>query len=445
MKPLKQAIIFCGGTGVKLRPLTFSLPKPLLPIINKPILDYVIFSLKNAGVSHVIIVADYLAKSIEEYIQQNNFGISIEVYILKQYFGTAQILVSLKEKLEDTFLVVPGDCLYDFSLKEAIDVFQKRQVSMGLFARKETDILGRGGLVLDDQNYLKEIVPLEENSRQMLSDAFIYFMKKDILSFVPKDKFFEIHLDLIRAVLDQKQAPFVIQMDRFWAIIGRIHPYLAANFWILQNIRSDSYIGNNTKISKLARLIPPYFIDEDCVIEDDAQIGPNAIIGKAVHIGKKVNLDNTIIHANTSIGRGSTLCHSLVSFHCSIDKKCSIGRLSIIAAYCKLGHNCFIEDGARIGPNIQLKPFSKVSDFIFPMQYQDKHHDMPTSKFGLNAHELEICLKLQESGEQTFGGIKADLDISEKTLRKILNSLIAKKIVLKYGKNPVIYSLISHL
>lgn len=441
-QPVKQAIILAGGEGIKLRPLTFSTPKPLLPIINHPILEFVIVALKNAGITHIIITADYLSDQIIDYVQTHSFGISIQVQPITQYHGTAQILADLTPQLHDTFLVVWGDCLVDLPFANAIAYFQERNASCGLIARKEQDILGKGGFVIEN-NHLQKIIPINEKSdtpyteTEILSDAWIYYFKKEILNLIPKDRPMDIHLDLIQAVLDAGQQPDVLVIDQFWVVVGRIHPYIAANFWILQNIGQPDYIGPNTTISPTAKLIPPYFIDADCQIDDGVELGPNVIIGQGSHIHRGVQMDNCIIHHHTTISEYTFLKNNLISHHCQIGSHCHIGQLAIIAPHCQIGNDCILEDGARIGPNITLADHTCVKDFIFP----NTPNREPVCPQSLPEKALTICQILQEAGEQSFSALQSHTQFSETELATILDQLTHQQVIACYGSNPVIYFL----
>ncbi|MFC1616843.1 sugar phosphate nucleotidyltransferase [Candidatus Margulisiibacteriota bacterium] len=436
-----QAIILGGGEGIKLRPLTFSTPKPLLPLINKPIIDYIILILKNAGVTNIILTVDYKSTEISNYFSKNDFGIPIKIHKIENFNGTAQILKDLEPQLEDNFFVVPADCIYDLNLKEALQFFQNQNALLGLVVRKEKDILGKGGLAIKN-NFLAKIINQSEYNDLVFSDAWVYYFQKQVLSLIEDNKYTDIHLDFIQKALDKNISISTYQIDKFWAVIGRVHTYIAANFWILQNIGTDSYIGANSIIDPSAKLIPPFFIDEECKVGKNVALGPNAILCKNVTIKNNVSVDNSIIHRRTNIEDNCKLENCIVSDSCYLEKNTTIGRFAIVAANCHLGESSKIEDGARIGPNLKIEAHSQIDDFIFPAIFQKQKLENKSYSKGLSPDELEICLKLQDAGEQTLEGIVSSANIEKDALENILNNLIEKKIITSYGDNPRIYSIL---
>lgn len=436
-----QAVILAGGEGIKLRPLTFTVPKPLLPIINKPIIDYILFILKAAGVTNVILTTDYLADQIEDYLTSNDFGLTIILHRIDTYNGSARILHDLSDQLEAKFVVVLADCLFDFPLGQAIRYFQHEDVSAGLLVRREEDILGKGGFVVREGK-ITEIVKKGDHSDQpVLSDAWIYYFKKEVLALIDSSRFFDIHLDLIQACFDKKKPMAVVEMNQFWGVIGRVHPYIAANFWLLQNIGTPTYIGANTTIHPSAKLIAPYFIDEDCVIGENAEIGPNSIINKGVQIGPNTKVDTTIIHPGSKIGANGILSNCIVADNCELDDHVKVGLMAIIASSCKLGARCVINDGARVGPHVTLPPETTVRDVVFPVSMTSSAGKRTEAANHLQANELKFCLTLQEAGEQTFDGLLSLTGHSKEALQPLIDTLIQKQVILSYGENPVIYSL----
>lgn len=437
-----QAIILAGGEGIKLRPLTFAIPKPLLPIMNKPIIDYVVYILKQADVSNIIITVDYEAAQIQAYFNQNDFGIPIQIHTVQKFQGTAHILLELQDQLEHEFLVVPGDCLYDINLAQAIHFFRNLNTRLGLIVRKEHDLLGKAGFIINNLRIQSIIQENQEDYPEIYSDAWIYYMKKEVLALIPPQKMFDIHVDLIHACLLKLEAPIAVPSNAFWVVIGRIQPYIAANFWVLQNIGSNSYVGANTVVSPSAKLIPPYFISENCHIGDHAEIGPNAIVGQSVTIGNNVNLDNSIIQEQTIIGEHTTLHNNLVANQCTIGKRCKIGRLSIIASHCILSDDVCVEDGARVGPHLTIPAKSQISDFLFPnMDTSAKTVFLSNTKNDLNPLQHKICLKLEEGGELTASGLLSALNITESELQDSLSYLISKHIIAVSDTTPAMYCL----
>ncbi len=439
---IKQAIILAGGKGVKLRPLTFTTPKPLLPLINKPILDFIILILKNAGFTEIIITLDYLADSIKKYLDNNNFGIKITTHEIKKFNGSAQILTELSDKLDETFLVLPGDMVFDLPLKQIIEKFEIEKAKMGVIIRKEPDLLGKGAFLINNDRIQKII--FKNNLKELpnlYSDSLIYYLKKDLLKLVPKDESFDIHLDLVNKVFKEVESPHVYLSEGFWAVAGRIEPYLKSNFWLLPFINQGQYIGHNSKISPSAKLIPPYFINENCEINAGSVLGPNVIIGQDVKIENNSEIKNSIINHNCQIQANSKINFSFISNYSKLGNNCELRYLNVVSDHCNLADNVILEPGTRVGPEINISQNTVVKDFIFPEEYAISKL-ISFSQLNLTDTELKICLSLAESGEQSFEGIKANTNLEDDTLNLALDNLITKQIIISYGTTTPIFTLI---
>jgi carbonic anhydrase/acetyltransferase-like protein (isoleucine patch superfamily) len=190
-------------------------------------------------------------------------------------------------------------------------------------------------------------------------------------------------------------------------------------------------VGAKSKIHKTAKMIEPYFIDEECEVGENVELGPNVILCKSVKIEAGTKLNNAIIHRRTKIGQKCVLENCVVSDNNTIGENAKIGQLAIVAPNCEIGANTKIFDGARVGPNLTIAENSKIQDFIFPTLPQLKAKKKTPD--GLTPTELEIYLNLQTAGEQTLASLANLVNISQAELQQHLDSLISKKLIVVYG------------
>ncbi|MFA5879223.1 MAG: NDP-sugar synthase [Candidatus Margulisiibacteriota bacterium] len=434
-----QAVILAGGKGVKLRPLTFTIPKSLLILINKPIIDYLIYFLKEQGVTNIIIAVDYLAEEIINYINSNQYGISIRIETVKHFNGTAQILKKFIPILEEEFIVLTSDILFDLPINKIVEFFKSQNTKLGLIARKEKDLLGKGGFIINN-NKLVKIVQKDEDLNHALADSWLYYFKKEVLSFIPNEIYFDIHLDLIKAVIE-KFEPTVYYSDFFWAVLGRIDPYLRSNFWILNHVISKNYVGTTCKISPTATLIEPYFIDEACEIGDNAVIGPNVILNKGVIVKDRVKLEYSIIYEGSIIYEETRARFSVIAHNSVIRKRVKLGFFTIVGENTVIKDGVTLNDGARIGPNIVLEENTILNDFLFPEELLIENVDFFKHK-NLDNKEKSVYLVLAKSGEQSLNGLVSKTRLNEKELLLVLNSLLYKKLIITYNEEPKMYALV---
>lgn len=218
----KRAIILAGGKGTRLRPYTMTLPKPLVPLGEKPILEIILRQLKHYGFEHVTLTVNHMANVIKAYFEDGErFGIKIDYTLESKALSTMGPL-TLAEDLPDNFLVMNGDVLTDLNFGE----FYKNHVTSGsIFSisshrRKEKIDYG---LLHENDNH--ELIKFEEKpTHDFLVSMGVYMVNRRILDYIPQDTFFGFD-DLMYKLLDEKDLPSIHEHGGFWLDIGRPSDY----------------------------------------------------------------------------------------------------------------------------------------------------------------------------------------------------------------------------
>lgn len=230
MKPIK-AIVLCGGKGTRLRPYTYTIPKPMLPLGKKPILQYVISSIAKAGISEVYLTVGYLHEQIENYFgdgQKHFKGIRLYYSVEKEEMGTAGSIIPLKDKMEGTFLVMMGDHLSNLDLNSAISHHKKCGNIATIALNKKGVPLEYGVADLDGNGNIVRFreKPIVEN----LVNAGIYVFEPEIFDFIrPKDDF---ATHVFPRLLENKKKISGFVFSDYWLDIGRTTDYESINQYI---------------------------------------------------------------------------------------------------------------------------------------------------------------------------------------------------------------------
>ena len=188
-KTIKKALILAGGQGVRLRPLTYELPKPMVPIKGKPIMEYAIKKLKEAGVSEIMISVGYLGDKVRDYFGDgSNFGVSIRYTEEKTPLGTAGPLRLSLNFFNDDFFMLNGDDLFDFDLNKMYE-FHKKNKSLATIALTTTDNVSQFGAVEMEGNRIVKFMekPIDAQSTHLIN-AGIYILNPLIISLIPEGK-----------------------------------------------------------------------------------------------------------------------------------------------------------------------------------------------------------------------------------------------------------------
>ena len=358
-----KAIIMAGGEGTRLRPLTCNIPKPMMPIMDKPIMEYAVELLKNVGIKDIGATLQYLPDEIINYFGDGrDFGVNISYFIEETPLGTAGSVKNAEAFLNDTFIVISGDALTDIDLSKAI-AFHKRKGAVATLVLKEESVpLEFGVVVTDDEGGVTGFLE-KPGWGEVFSDKIntgIYILEPEIFKYYKKNKKFDFSGDLFPLLLKEKVPVFGYVAEGYWCDIGNIDQYMKCHFDILKGIANmninaekygeDIWVGKDCEISPKANILKPVYIGRSTKIYENAQIGPYTVLGENNIISKEATIKRSILFNNCYIGdkaqiRGAVLCRKV-----QIESKCSVFEEAA------LGNDTIIKDKAIIKPGVKIWP-----------------------------------------------------------------------------------------
>jgi glucose-1-phosphate thymidylyltransferase len=332
-----KGILLHGGHGTRLRPLTHTGPKQLLPIANKPMSEYCIESMKSAGVTEIaIIIGGIGTQKVKEYYGNGDkFGIKIN-YISQDFPRGIAHAISLCEDFigNEKFLVFLGDNIIQKSINEFSSEFEKSNDAATILLC-EVDNPSRFGIADIQNGQIKKIIEKPKNPPTNLAVTGIYFLTPIIFDIIKRLKPSwrnELEItDALDMLLNEKHSISYKMITDYWKDTGTPEDIINANKTILENmvpefkgkkdstvlIEGNVSIGNQTCVSDQVKINGPVIIGNNCNISGNAIIGPNTSIGNECNIlggtiqdsiimnnckiGKNVNLRNSIISSNSTI------------------------------------------------------------------------------------------------------------------------------------------------
>jgi len=408
-----KAVILAAGLGTRMRPLTFTKPKFLLPIAGKPALDHVLLLLKNVGVSEIGMIVGYGKEQImERYGDGSKLGIKLEYLHQRELLGTANA-VSLAEDFisGENFLVMNGDTLVD---QESLNLLLKHYEEMksdaafgGIVTTIEVEKPEQFGIVFLDGDKVTEIVEKPKKVKNKLANAGVYIFSPKIFDAIKKTKKSkrgEYELTTSIQILINKGKKICAFPLKLWADIGMPWDLLVANEYFLRNqkgeihgnvehgafIENNVYVGEGSRIRSGSYIEGPTYIGEDCDIGPNCFIRPSTSIGDKVRIGNGVEIKNSVIMDNTNVAHLSYVGDSIIGSNCNLGAGTTIANLrldeeeikmeirgravstgrkklgTIIADDVKTGVNCMINPGVKIGPNAAVGPGAVVYEDVAP-------------------------------------------------------------------------------
>lgn len=218
----KRAIILAGGKGTRLKPYTISLPKPLVPIGDKPILEIIIIQLKNYGFDHITITLNHLAEIIKSYFGDGSkWNIRIDYTLEDKNLSTMGPLTLISD-LPENFLVMNGDVLTDLNFLDFFNshIFENNLFTISSFRR--TEKIDYGVLHKSIDNKLLSFE--EKPSFNFLVSMGVYMVNKKVVNFIPKDTFFGFD-HLMKLLIEKTDLPSIYEFDGYWLDIGRPDDY----------------------------------------------------------------------------------------------------------------------------------------------------------------------------------------------------------------------------
>jgi mannose-1-phosphate guanylyltransferase/phosphomannomutase len=330
-----KAFVLAAGVGTRLRPLTSNIPKPMIPILDKPALYYTFANLWKYSFTDACVNTYYMSDVISDYFKKNKIDINIEFSKEKTLLGTAGAVKKKENFFDDTFVVMSGDGLSDVNLKKVLG-FHKKKKSLATIVLKKVSSRFEYGIAITNKN--SEIKKFVE--KPSWSDVFndevntgIYVFEPEIFNYIPKNTFFDFSMDLFPLLMKKGKKIHGFLIDDYWTDIGNIVEYKKGVFDALDGSlklklslrnKSGKYISNSAKIDGSAKIKGPCFIGDNVIIKENSIIKPYSVISNNVKVGKSAVIERSIIWENSVVGTGAELTNTVVNSNAMIPADVSL-------------------------------------------------------------------------------------------------------------------------
>jgi len=334
-----KAIILTGGEGTRLRPLTYSVVKPMVPVANRPFIEHVILKLAAHGINDIVLAMGYKPDSIFSYFKDGaGAGIKLTYSLEEKPLGTAGAVKNAGGHVEDTFFVLNGDTFSDIDYTEMLDLHSRNQ-ARATIALSHVDDPTRFGVVETDENgrvraFIEK--PAWENVTSHWINAGVYILEPSVLDCIPDNQFFMFEKGVFPPMLEKGEAVFSYTSKAYWIDVGRPSQYHQLNRDILRGICSsplyrveDIAIGRGCEVHPSARISGPAVIGGDCSIGEDAIITGPAVIGRGCRIGKKAAIVNSVLWDDIIIGTAASVIGSIIASGANIVENARLEGLAI--------------------------------------------------------------------------------------------------------------------
>ena len=344
-----KAMILAAGKGTRVRPITHTIPKPMIPILQKPVMEFLLELLREHGFTEIMVNVSHLAEEIENYFRDGQrFGVEIaysfegrieDGELIGDAMGSAgglKKIQNFQRFFDDTFVVLCGDALVDLDLTEAVKRHKAKGALASLITKRvpRDQVSSYGVVVTDDDGRVRsfqEKPEVDEAASDMINTG-IYIFEPEVLDFVPSDQAFDIGSDLFPKLVAAGAPFYALPMEFEWVDIGKVPDYWQAIRSVLQGqvrqvkipgkqVRPGIYAGLNVAANwDQINVTGPIYVGGMTRIEDGATIIGPAMIGPNCHICEDATIDNSIIFDYSRIGAGVRLVEKLVFGRYCVDR-----------------------------------------------------------------------------------------------------------------------------
>ncbi|MBD1836678.1 NTP transferase domain-containing protein [Coleofasciculus sp. FACHB-64] len=364
-----RAVLMAGGSGTRLRPLTCDLPKPMVPILNRPIAEHIINLLKRHQITEVIATLHYLPDVMRDYFQDgSDFGVQITYAIEEdQPLGTAGCVKNIAELLDETFLVISGDSITDFDLTQAIEFHKKQKSKATLILTQVPNPIEFGVVITDEKQRIRRFLE-KPSSSEIFSDTVntgTYILEPEVLQYLPSNQESDFSKDLFPLLLEQDEPMYGYVAQGYWCDVGHLDAYRESQYdglhqkvkldFAYEQVSPGLWIGQNTHIDPSAKIEAPALIGNNCRIGARVHIEPGTSIGDNVTIGADANLKRPIVWNGAIIGEEAHLRACVIGRGTRVDRRSHVLEGAVVGSLSTVGEEAQVSPQVRVWPSKQIE------------------------------------------------------------------------------------------
>lgn len=365
-----RAVLMAGGSGTRLRPLTCDLPKPMVPVLNRPIAEHILNLLRRHHITEIIATLHYLPDVMRDYFQDgSDFGVQMTYAVEEdQPLGTAGCVKNIAELLDRTFLVISGDSITDFDLSAAIRFHRERQSKATLILTRVPNPLEFGVVITDEHDRIRRFLEKPSTS-EVFSDTVntgTYILEPEVLDLLPANEATDFSKDLFPLLLEKGEPMYGYIAEGYWCDVGHLDAYRDAQYdGLLHKVKLDFTaeerfpgvrVGQNTYLDPSAKIEPPVLIGSNCRIGPRVQIEPGTIIGDNVTIGADADLKRPIIWNGAIIGEEAHLRACVIARGTRVDRRAHVLEGAVVGPLSVVGEEAQVSPGVRVWPSKRVEP-----------------------------------------------------------------------------------------
>jgi len=330
-----KALFLACGRGTRLKPLTDHLPKPMVPMMVKPLLERNMLKLKESGVDEIILSTCYKPQKFEEYFGDGSkLGLKIQYICEDIPLGTGGAIKYTESFFDETYIVFNSDILSDINITDMIKFHKQKSAAVTIAVTKVANPSAYGVIEYNENCYASSFTekPKMSEIKSNYINAGIYIFEPYVLKEIPSGKVVSVERETYPLLLQKGYPIAVYKSDAYWMDIGTLEKYTEAHRDILSGKchipeykagNQNTHIGLNTMVQPSVKIISPVYIGENVKIGTFSTIGPNAVIGDNCRIGTGCTVENSILWGHARVESGSEIADTILTSNCALRKNFS--------------------------------------------------------------------------------------------------------------------------
>ncbi|MGZ6642954.1 MAG: sugar phosphate nucleotidyltransferase [Solirubrobacteraceae bacterium] len=358
-----QAVILVGGEGTRLRPLTSTVPKPVVPLVDRPFIAYMLEWLERHGVDDVIMSCGFLATSVRNVLGDGSqYGLRLRFVEEPEPRGTAGALKYAEDLLAERFLMLNGDVLTDIDLTAQLAQHEATGATGTLALVPVPDPTAYGLVRLHEGNAVKGFLekPAADQIDTNLISAGAYVLERSVLDLIPPDRNVSIEREVWPLLVDN--GLYGYPADAYWLDIGTPERYLQGTFDILEgNVATavaerlgDGYLAVGEHVEAQGRIVPPALVERGCEIAAGAHVGSLVVLGEGVQVGAGATIERSVVLNGSVVGAGAVLRDCIVGAGVRIGAGSTIAGGAVLGEGVTVGAQNVLDRGVRVFPGTEI-------------------------------------------------------------------------------------------
>jgi mannose-1-phosphate guanylyltransferase len=358
-----QALILAGGEGTRLRPLTSTVPKPVVPLVDRPFIAFMLDWLRGHGVDDVIMSCGHLATGVRDVLGDGSaFGVRLRFVEEPQPLGTGGALKHAEELLDERFLMLNGDVLTDIDVSAQLEQHAATgaRATLGLYPVEDPSAYGLVRLDASDRvtEFVEKPAPDQIDTNNI--SAGVYVLERSVLELLAPGRPASIEREVFPRLVGAGLFGHVAH--GYWMDIGTPERYLQATYDILEGtVRTEvaqrlgeTFVCVEDGAHGSAHVVPATLIERGCTIAEGARVGGRAVLEQGVSVGEHTVIEGSVVLRGARIGAHCTLRGCIVGPGARIGDHCTVEGRSVLGEGVELGAGNVVANGARIFPGVTL-------------------------------------------------------------------------------------------